>query len=343
MPDRDSRHLAITPARLVALADAVWLGAQRRDSEHPAFCGWFDWHSAVHGTLALLLLHRAAAGDSPLAGGLVGGLVGGTAPAPLSLFRARAEDILRTDLIDAEYRDVLAGKLAHELPYGFAWFLRLAQEHHAQTGSLHLSDLANHLVGEIWRHVAEAPPDMLRRGLASQEYKNLSWALINALEWSRYTENQELEARLGDLVAGAVAPHYDAAVEGASGEIRGFFDPANLLAMLIATAQGGKDPAASDLLLRLVPIDRPPRPLTEFPTVHSAGLNFSRCWGYRRLYEATGEAAYLESFHETFETHLAILREQCADYRKYGHWVGQFGVYALTSPPGRGFRTAPVG
>src|SRR5688500_2448018 len=67
----------------------------RNDTSHPAFHGCIDWHSAVHGTWALLALYR-----------LTGDLQ----------YLDVAEQVLRPGPLDAELSNLLDGELAAEVP-----------------------------------------------------------------------------------------------------------------------------------------------------------------------------------------------------------------------------------
>ncbi len=72
-----------------------------------------------------------------------------------------------------------------------------------------------------------------------------------------------------------------------------------------------------------------PSPLTVFPTTHSAGLNFSRSWGLWTLYLHTRDPAYRDLYAKHIMTHMSMPQYWRDDYRKYGHWVPQFGIYGI--------------
>jgi len=87
-----------------ALAGAVREALVRADTDHIAFHGCIDWHSAVHGTWALTAYTR---------------MTGDTQHAPF------ISDILTPEKVAAE-RAFIASLPDFEMPYGRAWFLRLA-------------------------------------------------------------------------------------------------------------------------------------------------------------------------------------------------------------------------
>src|SRR5262245_889763 len=101
------RAIAAELARQVAFA------SRRKDTHHPAFKGCVDWHSAVHGTWALLAYQRAT-GDTGYA--------------------ALVASILETQALARE-REHMRRSAMFEMPYGRAWFLRLAIEHHKLTAA----------------------------------------------------------------------------------------------------------------------------------------------------------------------------------------------------------------
>ena len=62
---------------------------------------------------------------------------------------------------------------------------------------------------------------------------------------------------------------------------------------------------------------------------HTAGLNFSRCWGLWALWEGTGERRFRTLYREHIETHIAMPEYWRDDYMMYSHWIPQFGVFAI--------------
>ena len=74
--------------------------------------------------------------------------------------------------------------------------------------------------------------------------------------------------------------------------------------------------------LRLVPISTALKP-------HSGGLNFSRSWGFWSLFQTTGEQIYRDMYVDHIVTHMESPQYWRDDYKKYSHWVPQFGIYAI--------------
>src|ERR1700740_3147140 len=100
-------------AMAAELARQVAFCSQRKDTDHPAFKGCVDWHSAVHGVWALVAYQRAT-GDAQYA--------------PL------VASILNKPALVRE-QEHLRQAPSFEMPYGRAWFLRLALDHGRVTRS----------------------------------------------------------------------------------------------------------------------------------------------------------------------------------------------------------------
>ena len=64
-------------------------------------------------------------------------------------------------------------------------------------------------------------------------------------------------------------------------------------------------------------------------TPHSAGLNFSRAWGLWTLFTCTENEIYRKLYVDHIVTHMKLPQYWRDDYRKYAHWVPQFGIYAI--------------
>jgi len=62
---------------------------------------------------------------------------------------------------------------------------------------------------------------------------------------------------------------------------------------------------------------------------------WSRAWAFRELARVHPDAAWRDRFAAAYAAHVEAGVAQRArwkdDYRAYGHWVGQFAVYALTA------------
>ncbi|MGZ5933320.1 MAG: DUF2891 family protein, partial [Rhizomicrobium sp.] len=147
---------------------------QRHDTNHPAFHGCIDWHSACHATWALLA-HRALTGDTRYEG-LVDRIL---MPAKLAL---EAAD--------------LAARPQFEMPYGRAWFLRLALEDRLVTGSTRLQFVARDIAASLTTQFLARTADPFAR-----EYANPCWALINLLDYADVEGRPDLTSIVRETAA----------------------------------------------------------------------------------------------------------------------------------------------
>jgi hypothetical protein len=284
------------------LVESIRANVVRRDTCHAAFHGCVDWHSAVHGVWALAAYARMTADG---------------------LCDAMLEETLRPEQLAAE-RALLAARPDFEMPYGRAWFLRLAREYALYTGSGALQPMADEVLGSMLHYYCGRPPDP-RRG----SYGSDSWALLNMLDYAVWSGNGPAEA----ATRGLAEAHFvdqgggcDYALEGGH-----FMAVATNWAWLVSKVMPRADFArwVQEFFARA----GLPRPVLRPATWHHHGLNFSRAWGLWALHAAAapGEAsqsyldAYVAHFRATYDT-PALWR---GSYRGVGHWVPQFGMLAL--------------
>jgi hypothetical protein len=174
-------------ARRVELAQAfaaqAALCSARRDTDHFSFHGCVDWHSAAHAAWALSA-YEAMTGDRKYA--------------------AQIEADLTPALVAQEVGYVSA-RPDFEMPYGRAWFLRLAVERKALRGDDRLDALAALAATSMRAHYESEAPNPNR-----DRYANASWALINLLHYARATGDADLEAFVaGQVRANFLAPRCD--------------------------------------------------------------------------------------------------------------------------------------
>ncbi len=278
----------------------------RKDTGHAAFHGCIDWHSAVHGVWALTAYARMT-GDT--------------------ICNSLLEETLRPEKLAAE-RALLAAHPDFEMPYGRAWFLRLAREYGHCAGDTALQHELQSMAGEVLHSMLAyyrgRVPDPWRGSYACD-----SWALINMLDYAAWSGDAPAEATVRILVEGHFVDHGGGCTEAAE---NGHF-------MAVATNWAW-------LVSKVLPrgeFDRwqweffadagLPQPVASPVNWHHHGLNFSRAWGLWALHAATAaddakEAylnAYAAHFHATYDTPL-LWRDS---YQGVGHWVPQFGMLAL--------------
>jgi integrase len=294
----------------------------------PAFCGCFDWHSAVHGHWLLARLARTFP-DAPFV------------PAA----RAALARSLTPEKIAAEVRYLDGkGRGTFERPYGLAWLLLLAAELRewgdpdAKVWSANLAPLER----EAWKRLAEWLPK-LSRPIRVGEHDQTAFALGLVLDWVRGARDREaealIEARIRDFYLGdrdcpiAYEP---------SGQ--DFLSPC--LAEADVVRRVLPPPRYSDWLRSFLPkVPTVPSSRWLAPAVvtdpsdgklaHLDGLNLSRAWMLEGI--ASGLPAgdkRIPALRAAAATHRdSGLRSVTGKHYEGGHWLGTFATYLVT---GRG-------
>ena len=289
-------------ARIAAeLAAHIALCVARRDSRHAAFRGCLDWHSAVHGVWALVAYARMT-GDRRH-----DGLVA---------------EILEPDGLAAE-RALLRERADFEMPYGRAWFLRLAREHATAFLSPALRPMADEVLGSMLACYGSRRPDP-RRG----SYESDSWALINMHDYAGWSGN----AAALETIRGWVRTHFVDAEGGCDDapEMGHFMAVGTNRAWLVSRVLARE---AFDRWAETFFAPGLPRPVARPVNWHHHGLNFSRARGLYALHAASGSARARRAYLEAYVAHFRATYETPAlwrgSYEGVGHWVPQFGMLAL--------------
>lgn len=291
---------------LRALAAVVEQGVTRKDTTHPTFCGCIDWHSSVHGVWALLAASRLT-GEKHWA--------------------VVADLVLHAEGLAGEMTSLEKGELDHELPYGYAWFLKLAQEREQYGSKSDLRPLATALAQRLESWMFSLSPEGVLQHSQNRKYGNLSWAVLRLWEWSQWTKDTDLAQKILSFSNDQLFP-LDQEMPPLDDSVTDEFFAASL--------------QRTRSLLTILPSKTTPvwsyafygeefalQPLEDAPTPHSAGLNFSRSWGLWDIYFHTGEKCYRDGYVNHIVTHMNRPEYWCDDYQKYSHWVPQFGIYAI--------------
>jgi hypothetical protein len=270
------------------------------------FCGCIDWHSSVHGAYALLTAARLT--DEPRWAGVV-------------------DAVLEPDGLASELASLRRGDLNHELPYGFAWFLRLAQEREQAWGKTDLRPLASEIATRLRQWMLSLSDEAVIYHAQRREYGNLSWPLVNAWQWGKWTQDVGLLEQLSDFTRVRLLP-LDQECPSALDQTTDEFFSAGLqrcraLLTILSPEESSIWVAAQHHHVRKS------TPVTMFPTTHAAGLNFSRSWALWTLFQRTWDPAFRDLYTKHIVTHMNLPQYWRDDYRKHGHWVPQFGIYAM--------------
>jgi hypothetical protein len=287
-----ARNLAATIRRCV----------ERKDTGHAAFHGCIDWHSAVHGAWALTAYGRAT-GDRQHAGLL-----------------AR---ILTPAKVAAEHR-LIREQPDFEMPYGRAWFLRLAGEQARASNNALLEPMADDVLASMLSYYSARKPDP-RRG----SYGSDAWALLNMHAYAIQSGNAAAEGQIRDWVQAHFIRYEVPCDDGL--ETGHFMAVCTNWAWLVSRVlpQAAFDRWAEAFFAG----PGLPKPVTEPVNWHHHGLNFSRAWGLWALSAATGSEAARRSYREAYAAHfLQTYRDPAlwrGSYEGVAHWVPQFGMLAL--------------
>ncbi len=291
---------------LTLLAETVEQGFMRRDTDHPVFCGCIDWHSSVHGAYALLAAARLTGQRSWI---------------------ERVDAALTTKCLNEELASLRNGKLDHEMPYGFSWFLQLAIEREQGWGKKDLRPLATEIATRLEHWMLSLRAGEVINHCQQREYGNFSWALLNLWNWSRWTSNQSLLDELLKftrmwvvLLDQRLPPSYDHVTDE-------FFAASLQRTRVILSILPSEE--AQTWFASFYREECNLEPLLQMSTPHSAGLNFSRAWGYWTLFQLTHDQTFRDLYVKHIITHMNFPECWRTDYRQHAHWVPQFGIYAI--------------
>lgn len=283
-----------------ALLEPIDTCVRRHDTDHTVFSGCIDWHSSVHGFWALAAAARTA-GRSDL---------GDVVMARLSAEGITAE------------RHMLNRRQRFEMPYGRAWFLRLAIEFERAFDDPRLRPMADDVATSLVNHFSAAPVDP-----ASVSYSSASWALLNLRAFGRHTGRGELVEFVDTIVASRFVPIDAPCRAGSDHARRSFMAGCTNWAWLVSETLDQDEFNA--WLARFMPDPSALHPVERPGNAHLYGLDFSRAWGLWRIYRASGDRRYLELYLDHFTTAYAHPDWWRGDYEIVGHWVAQFGMFAL--------------
>jgi hypothetical protein len=284
------------------LAATVRACVRRKDTGHAAFHGCIDWHSAVHGAWALTAYGRMTGDRQDVA--LLNRIL---SPANI-----------------AQERALLRARPDFEMPYGRAWFLRLASEHALAFKRDTLRPMADDVLGSMLAYYGRHRPDPWRGS-----YDSDSWALLNMHDYAARTRNAAALEAVGEWVRTHFV-RYERACDYGS-ESGHFMAVCTNWAWLVSRVLKGD--AFDRWAAAFLRASGLPRPVMAPVNWHHHGLNFSRAWGLWGMSRATGSSAARQAYRAAFAEHFRATYEHPqrwrGNYEGVAHWVPQFGMLAL--------------
>jgi hypothetical protein len=292
---------------LAALGEPVEACIKQEDTQHAAFRGCYDWHSAVHAAWALFALARLE-GDARWA--------------------AAANAQLDYAAIDGTRAQIESGGLDGENPYGFAWFLLMAIERERATGSNDTRAVGGIVSDRLLRHLESLQDFNWQSSLGSDDYDNASWALLNLWRYAQYSGDAQTQAKAEQMARKRLLAEDGACSLRAESYFEdNFFSPC--LMRVHAMAQMLPADEVRPWIQHFIGRDVEIQPVTFIERPHPGGLNFSRAWGLWDLYRVTGDETWRDAYVDHVTKHLSMPQYWREDYAKYSHWVPQFGIYAI--------------
>jgi len=271
---------------------------QKHDTANPAFKGCIDWHSAVHGVWALIAYERATGNRQ---------------------YSSLVSSILTKEALGRE-REHLRQAPEFEMPYGRAWFLRLAIDHHILTGLDDLLPFADDVAQSMREYYNGHGIDRFSRA-----YRSDSWALINLFDYARHRNLPELQAEVtGWITKGFVEVDPKCSYDRERGE---FMAVCTNWAAVVARVLDQKE--YSEWLSKFIDANGLPAPILRPTSDHEFGLNFSRAWGLWDMYDKTVRSDVIKAYAAHLNRGFEPPSNWRGDYGAVGHWVAQFGVFAV--------------
>jgi hypothetical protein len=198
------------------------------------------------------------------------------------------------------------------------------------TGSTRLQFIARDTAASLVAQYRSATVDPFAR-----EYANPCWALLNLLEYAEIEGRTDIATFVREA-ASKMLPSLDKLPsEPQEAEWPDFMAVTPSFCEL-AVRSGTI--TADALMAKAGQRLRNLRPITQPQKAHHYALNFSRGWALLALAQAGGGDDLLSVALNHIETNLHRPSWWRGDYRAVGHWVPQFGIFALQ----RATQQAPV-
>ncbi len=298
------------------------------DKTTAVFYGCYDWHSAVHAHWAVF--------RADLKGG--GIKLAATAKVVDARFTADSLAKIKKDLVEKK----VDGK-DYEMPYGRAWFLRLASEHETWAKAKGIADPQR--LRELGDFVAQSLMTFYAANAPSPkktDYSNDSWSMAQLLAWFRHTGDAASEELVQAMLKTNFVDKPLTWADSNDTDPNAFF---SLYWNWVYALTGALGPEAA--IAAVDPDALPADALTPIPApvsnanddVHHLGINWSRAWGIKALARdviavrgASDPMAQklISAYYEHVKAGRARHNQYKDNYYAYSHWVPQFGIYGIT-------------
>src|ERR1700730_13728099 len=243
----------------------------RHDTSYPIFHGCIDWHSGVHGYYALTAVARATT-DRKLLDWIT--------------------EQLDVGLI-AEERRAVAADPGFEMPYGRAWFLRLAIEYQRAGGGDRLVSMADDIAASLVAYLNSHRFDPM-----IGSYESETWALLALRAYGVSRGNGEIVAFVDGKVAAALKGSVNGCPFNQDAHDESFMAICTNWAWLVGESVAG--PTGVSAIHAILPPDARMAPVASPSSAHVYGLDFSRSWGLWNVWQRTGDEQYLTAYADHF-------------------------------------------
>lgn len=267
------------------------------------FHGCVDWHSSVHGNWALLWASRVT-NDSSLRNGVFQRYT------PLA--------------VDTELNNIIQ----REFPYGFAWYLALAEEAE-RLGNTDLSPLTDELYRQQVEQLTERDTLAVLTGepiygATIGSYQSDTWGVYHAYRWAKFIGDTEVQQYFKERTY----LHYEN-IDWSESNLRLDFQDPRFTAALMMVEMGITGAPWENLITEIEQISLSPRVGSTIS--HRDGINSSRAWGLWALYARTGDSVYREAYEQHLALNITRIPDWSSNYTD-SHWLGQMAIYALQMP-----------
>jgi hypothetical protein len=159
----------------------------------------------------------------------------------------------------------------------------------------------------------------------SDAYESDSWALMNLLDYVRLRNLSDIETEVfGWVQKDFVNVDQKCPFDRERGEFMAICTNWAALVSRILTRQ-----EYSEWLDKFIETNGIPTPVIKPISDHDFGLNFSRAWGLWDMYDKTARVDVINAYAAHLDHGLVPDSNWRGSYRSVGHWVAQFGMFAV--------------